>query len=87
MIPSLVEQVIAARIPTPQETAGREARIARMKIARESLRELGNVTAVDVCGRMNVKPKTATEYLNALVRDGEAITWKIEGQPRMWGRK
>jgi len=36
MIPSLIEQVIAARIPSQQEAAGREARIARTERERRA---------------------------------------------------
>ena len=66
MIPSLIEQVVAARIPSPQ------ARVHKQRVdeRKEKLCELlvgRNVTVPFAAQALGVGERTARDYLNALV--------------------
>ena len=86
MIPSLLEQVLAARMPTKQEVALRVRIEDRMECVREAVRRAGNVTAAKIAAMTNYSTRTCRETLVALERRGELISWKPAGSgaPRRW---
>lgn len=86
MIPSLLEQVLAARAPTKQEVVLQVRVEDRMEQVREAVRKTGNVTAAQVVVMTNYSMRTCRETLAALERRGELISWKpAQGnRPRRW---
>lgn len=86
MIPSLLEQVLAARTPTKREVALRVRIEDRMERVREAVRRTGNATAARVAAITNYSMRTCRETLVALERRGELISWKPvqRDRPRRW---
>ena len=86
MIPSLLEQVLAARVPTKQERASRDRVESRMECVREAVQKMGNVTAAAVATTTGYAERTCRETLIELARRGELICWKPAGSraPRRW---
>lgn len=78
MIPSLIEQVVAARIPSPQTSALKR----RTNERKEKLCELmvgRNVTVPFAAQALGVDKRTARDYLNALVDERRALRWTAGG--------
>ena len=78
MIPSLIEQVVAARIPSPQARAHKQ----RIDERKEKLCELmvgRNVTAPFAAQALGVGERTVRDYLNALVDERRALRWTAGG--------
>lgn len=86
MIPSLLEQVLAARAPTKREVALQVRIEDRMERVREAVRRAGNVTAAQMAVMTNYSIRTCRETLAALERRGELISWKPtqSSRPRRW---
>lgn len=86
MIPSLLEQVLAARVPTKQERASQDRVESRMDRVREAVQRMGNVTVAAVVTATGYTESTCRETLVALERRGELICWKPAGSrvPRRW---
>ena len=86
MIPSLLEQVLAARTPTKQEVMLQVRIEDRMERVREAVRRTGNVTAAQMAAMTNYSIRTCRETLVALERRGELISWKPvqSNRPRRW---
>ena len=78
MIPSLIEQVVAARIPSPQARVHKQ----RVNERKEKLCELlvgRNVTAPFAAQALGVGERTVRDYLNALVDERRALRWTAGG--------
>ena len=78
MIPSLIEQVVAARIPSPQARAHKQ----RVNERKENLCELlvgRNVTVPFAAQALGVGERTVRDYLNALVDERRALRWTAGG--------
>lgn len=78
MIPSLIEQVVAARIPSPQARAHKQ----RVNERKEKLCELlvgRNVTVPFAAQALGVGERTIRDYLNALVDERRALRWTAGG--------
>ena len=78
MIPSLIEQVVAAHIPSPQTRALKR----RTNERKEKLCELlvgRNVTVQFAAQALGVSERAARDYLNALVDDRRALRWTAGG--------
>ena len=78
MIPSLIAQVVAARIPSPQASAHKR----RVNERKEKFCELlvgRNVTVPFAAQALGVGERTARDYLNALVDERRALRWTAGG--------
>ena len=78
MIPSLIEQVVAARIPSPQTRALKR----RTNERKEKLCELlvgRNVTVQFAAQALGVSEHAARDYLKALVDERRALRWTAGG--------
>lgn len=88
MIPSLVEQVIAARIPTARELATTQSRAARLDHVIELMRAHGNVTPYAVADLTGSPERVSRDWLQELERQGRVYSWKPRGSARRtWGLK
>lgn len=81
MIPTLLEQLAAARIPSPQAAALR-SRTNERKERTADLLVGSNATVRSVAEKMGVDRRTARDYLDSLVADGRAVRWTSGGV--MW---
>jgi len=76
MIPTLLEQVVAAKRPSPQREASKERR-------RELFRQIvdflldKNATTNHVAERFGFTPKTARVHLKDLEREERVISWLV----------
>lgn len=88
MIPSLVQQVIAARIPSAREVASAQSREQRLQSVIEIMRKHGNVTPYVVADFMGASERVARDWLAELERRGAVYSWKTgNATRRMWGLK
>lgn len=78
MIPSLIEQVVAARVPSPQaralkrRTSERKEKLCELLVGR-------NVTASFAAQALGVSEHAARDYLKALVGERRALRWTAGG--------
>lgn len=78
MIPSIIEQIAAARIQPPrvaaikQRTSERKEKVCDLLLGR-------NVTARTAAQALGIDPRTARDYLNALVEERRALRWTAGG--------
>jgi len=88
MIPSLVQQVIAARIPSAREVASAQSREQRLQSVIEIMRKHGNVTPYVIADLTGASERVARDWLQELERQGRVYSWKPRGSARrMWGLK
>ena len=89
MIPSMLEQVIAARIPSKREADTTERREDKLREIRETVRRTGNVTAMMIQQLTGYSNKACREYLEILTERGDLVSWKPPkvNDPRRWSIK
>lgn len=86
MIPSMLDQVIAARIPAKRELTATQKRKEAIDEMLAVMRAHGNVTAQRACELMERSPRVCRDWLEELERQGRAYSWKGRpNEPRMWG--
>lgn len=76
MIPTLLEQVIAAQRLSPRNEAIKEKRKELLRQIVDFLLDK-NATANHVAERFGVTPKTARIYLKDLEREGRIVSWLV----------
>ena len=76
MIPTLLEQVVAAHRMSPQHEAIQEKRKELFRQIVDFLLDK-NATANHVAERFGVTPKTARIYLKDLEREERVISWLV----------
>lgn len=76
MIPTLLEQVIAAQRLSPRNEAIKEKRKELFRQIVDFLLDK-NATANHVAERFGITPKTARIYLKDLEREGRVISWLV----------
>lgn len=76
MIPTLLEQVVMAQRPTPQNEAIKEKRKELFRQIVDFLLDK-NATANHVAERFGVTPKTARIYLNEMEKQGRVVSWLV----------
>lgn len=86
MIPSLLDQVIAARIPSKAERVLSDRTDERARMVLDAVQSIGNASAKDVAQVTGFKEKSARELLRLLVERGRLATWKPQQNnlPRRW---
>lgn len=86
MIPTLLEQVLAARVKySPEAIASNPAREAKIQDALTTIRSLGRANAMQVADEVGCSHKTAREVLAELEKRGLAASHKSSRwQPRLW---
>lgn len=85
MIPSLIEQVIAARLPTKSEITVSLKRQERKRRIVEVVRRIGNATTDQVSVATGHSTSSTRELLKELVADGDLVTWKgHQNAARVW---
>jgi predicted ArsR family transcriptional regulator len=86
MIPTLLEQVLAARvIPSVDAAAASAAREAKIRDALSAIHTIGRVSAMQVANELNCSDKTAREVLQELEKRGQVTSHKSSRwQPRLW---
>lgn len=86
MIPSLFDQVVAARIPRPCELTAAERRKEALDHMLDVMRSYGNLTAQRAHELTDKPERTCRNLLSGLERKGLAYSWKGRPrEPRMWG--
>lgn len=86
MIPSMLDQVIAARIPTPKELRAATKREESMRLFLSALRRHGNLTVMTAEKLTGKSRRVCAEYLADLEKRGFVYSWKSHhSKPRMWG--
>lgn len=76
MIPTLLEQVVMAQRPTPQNEAIKEKRKELFRQIVDFLLDK-NATTNRVAERFGVTPKTARVYLKDLEREERVVSWLV----------
>lgn len=76
MIPTLLEQVVAAQRMSPQHEAIKEKRKELFRQIVDFLLDK-NATANHVAEQFGVIPKTARIYLKDLEREGRIVSWLV----------
>lgn len=76
MIPSLVEQVVAARVPSRREADTTERREEKLREVMDVVRRAGNVTAMQVSRLVGYSDKSCREYLETLELRGDLVSFK-----------
>lgn len=85
LLGELVQQHIK-NLPLPPRLQARyEAKMVKVRQI-EVLLSKTNLTSAAVERKTGIKECSAVKYLNHLVEEGKAITWKIK-RTRWWGRK
>lgn len=85
MIPSLIEQIVAARQGSNREQCLTEKREARLEIVLKHVKTVGNITANQLAEMTGYSQSCCREYLRQLVDRNKLYTWKASHQhPRMW---
>lgn len=88
MIPSILDQVIAARIPTPTELRAATKREESMRLVLDALRRHGNLNVMTAEKLTGKSRRMCAEYLAELEKRGFVYSWKSHhSKPRMWGLK
>lgn len=86
MIPSLIDQVVAARIPSNREATVADAREDRLRTLLETVRRIGNVTPAALAPITGRSERWCREQLHELERRGQLYSWTPRRNvARMWG--
>lgn len=86
MIPTLLEQVLAARVAiNPEAVAVSAAREAKIQSALNAIRKSGKASAMQVAKQVGLSDKTARDVLHELEKRGQLRSHKSsQSQPRVW---
>lgn len=76
MIPTLLEQVVAAQRPSPQHEAIKEKRNEMLRRIVDFLLDK-NANANHVAEHLGIVHRTARVYLKDLEREGRIISWLV----------
>lgn len=85
MIPSLVEQVIAARIPSYQATVHADRVNGQVEAILNHARLTGHITAEGASRLLGMSERVARERLALAVERGAMTTWRTSQGKRFWG--
>ena len=76
MIPTLLEQVVAAQRPSPQHEAIKEKRNEMLRRVVDFLLDK-NANASHVAEHLGIARPTARVYLKDLEREGRIVSWLV----------
>ena len=76
MIPTLIEQVVAAQRPTPQHRAINEKREEVYRQIVDFLLDK-NANTKHIAEQFGIIPKTARIYLNEMEKQGRVVSWLV----------
>lgn len=88
MIPSLIDQVIAARIPSIRLQGMTSKRQEKLDRVHSTMRSLGNVSARKLAEKTGLSDKAVRELLAELQAEGRVYSWKPsanQNDARLWG--
>ena len=85
MIPSLIDQVVAARIPTRGEVVSAQRQQDRLESIHGAVRKIGNTTVQTLSKATGLSASTCRDALKALESAGRLYSWQPHKHSgRMW---